>query len=264
MHRALKVLVSCGVVLVAGCGDSSRISAELQNDLALASAGADLELASRTTDPTRIIGAIERTTPPARAVAKSTRAPRPRRAPAPQIVADVQPEAEIVDEPEVATVEEPMPSPEPVVEAPVEIAASPRPRAVEPVRGGGGARTRGTDWGTIIGIAGAVVLGGGDENHPACIPVRVGVGGSRGRTPVSINERFPQPRGRGTGRIAMGGGRTGSRPIIRTAPTRPRDISNSRPASSPSSTIRPMPSGGGSGTASNAREGKATANGDVQ
>ncbi len=260
MHRALKVLVSCGVVLVAGCGDSSRISAELQNDLALASAGADLELASRATDPTRIIGAVERTTLPSRAVAKSARAPRPRRSPTPRVISDVMQENEIVQEPEVAAVEEPMPAPAPVEEAPVEIAASTRPRAIEPSSGGAGPSTRGTDWGTLIGIAGAVIIRGGDVGEDRCIPP----GAGRGRTPVSINERFPQPRGRGTGRIAMGGGRTGSRPIIRTAPTRPRDISNSRPASSPSSTIRPMPSGGGSGTASNAREGKSTSNGDFQ
>lgn len=214
MYRALRVIVSCGAVLVAGCGDSSRITAELQNDLVLASADADLQLASRATDQTRIVGAIERTTPPARAAAKSNRAPRPRRTPAPQIVADVQPEAEIVDEPEVATVEEPTPSPEPIVEAPVEIAASSRPRAAEPVRGGGGTRTRGTDWGTIIGIAGAVVLGGGDENHPACIPVRIGVGGGRASPPISINERIPT-RGRGTGRVTTSGRMGGGRPVMR-------------------------------------------------
>lgn len=261
MHRALKVLVSCGVVLVAGCGDSSRISAELQNDLALASAGADLELASRATDPTRIIGAVERTTPPSRAVAKSARAPRPRRSPTPRVIPDVMQENEIVQEPEVAAVEEPMPAPAPVEEAPVEIAASTRPRAIEPSSGGAGPSTRGTDWGTLIGIAGAVIIRGGDVGEDRCIPPSAG----RGRSPVSINERFP-PTGRGTGRVRMSGrigGRTTGREIIRTAPARPRDIGSNRPMQT-SSSIRAMPSDGGSGTASNAREGKATANGDVQ
>lgn len=256
MYRTLKVLVACGALLVAGCGDGARISAELQNDLALASAGADLQLASRPTDETRIIGAIERTTPPSRAVARSARAPRPRRSPTPQVVADVQPETEIVEEPEVAAVEEPMPAPAPVEEMPVEIAASTRPRAIEPSSGGAGPSTRGTDWGTLIGIAGAVIIRGGDVGEDRCIPPSAG----RGRTPISINERFPQPRGRGTGRIAMGGGRTSGRPMIRTAPARPRDIGSRQPMQSGS--VRAMPSG--SSGSSNAREGRATANGDFQ
>lgn len=256
MYRASKVLVLCGAVLAAGCGDSSRISSDLQNDLALASVSSDLELASRATDQTRIVGSVERTTPPARAVARSARAPRPRRSPTPQVVADVQQENEIVEEPEVAAAEEPMPSPEPAEEAPVEIAASTRPRAAEPVYGGSGPSNRGTDWGTIIGIAGAVVIRGGDVGEDRCIPPST----RRGRTPTSINERYPQTRTRGTGRIPMGG--SSGRPEIRTAPARPRDIGARAPMQTQSA--RPMPSGGTSGTTSNVREGRATANGDFQ
>lgn len=259
MYRALKVLVSCGAVLVAGCGDSSRISAELQNDLALASVGADLELASRPMDETRIVGAVERTTPPARAVARSTRAPRPRRSPTPQVAADVQPESEIVEEPEVAAVEEPMPDPTPVEEAPVEVAASTRPRAIEPASGGAGPRTRGTDWGTIIGIAGAVVIRGGAVGEDRCIPP----GAGRGRTPIAINERFPQ-RGRGTGRIVMGGGRTGGRPMIPSAPARPRQQSNSRTIAGSSSGSMVSGDAGRSATAGSTREGRGTTKGNMQ
>lgn len=260
MYRALKALAACGALVAAGCGDSSRISSELQNDLALASAGADLELASRSTGETRVVGAVERTTPPSRAIASSARAPRPRRSPTPQITADVQEETEFVEEPEVAAQEEPMLAPTPVEEAPVEIAASTRPRAIDPVSSGGsGAGSRGTDWGTIIGIAGAVVLRGGGVGEDRCIPPSAG----RGRT-ISINDRFPIPRGRGRGRVAMGGGRTGGQ-IIRTAPARPRDI-GSRPVSSPtSSTIRPMPSGGSVGSAATSPNGgRPSAVGDVQ
>ena len=258
MYRAVKFMVACGAVLVAGCGDSSRISSELQNDLALASAGGDLELASRSVDQTQVVGAAERTTPPSKAIANSARAPRPRRSPTPQITADVQEETEFVEEPEVAAQEEPMPAPAPVEEAPVEIAASTRPRAIEPVSSGGsGNGSRGTDWGTIIGIAGTVVLRGGEVGEDRCIPPSAG----RGRT-ISINDRFPVPRGRTTGRVAMGG-RTGGQ-IIRTAPARPRDISN-RPMSSPPQSIRPMPSGGSGGSASPiAREGRATGSAEVQ
>lgn len=259
MYRALKVLVACGAVLAAGCGDSSRISSELQNDLALASVGADLELASRTTDETRVVGAVERTTPPSRAIASSARAPRPRRSPTPQVTADIQEETEFVEEPEVAAQEEPTPSPTPVEEAPVEIAASTRPRAIEPVSSGGsGTGSRGTDWGTVIGI-GTVVLRGGEVGEDHCIPP----GARRGRT-STISHRFPVPRGRGTGRVAMGGGRTGGQ-IIRTAPARPRDI-GTRPVSSPSgSTMRPMPSGGSGGsTATHASQSRPGAIGSVQ
>ncbi len=243
MYRALKVIVACGAVLVAGCGDSSRIPSELQNDLALASVSSDLELASRATDQTRIVGPAERTTPPARAVAKSARAPRPHRSPAPRIVADVQPETEIVEQPEVAAVEEPMPSPEPVVEAPAEIAATTRPRAIEPAVGGSGTGSRGTDWGTIIGIAGTVVLRGGDVGEDRCIPP----GAGRGRTPIAINERFP-PRARGRGRVTTGdrSGRMGGRPIVLSAPSRPRDV-GARIASPSSSQPKPRGAGGRGG-----------------
>ncbi|CAN5592648.1 hypothetical protein BH23GEM1_BH23GEM1_05250 [soil metagenome] len=248
MHRALKVLVSCGAVLAAGCGDSSRISAELQNDLALASAGADLELASRPTSETRVVGAVERTTPPARAVANSARAPRPRRSATPQVRANVQQQTEIVREPEVASAEEPMPAPAPLEQVPVEVAASTRPRAIEASSGGVGPGPRGTDWGTIIGIAGTVVLRGGGVGEDRCIPP----GAGRGRTPSSINDRYP-PRGRGTGRVAtggnmggntggmMGGSRTSGQKVARSAPERPRDVAT-RPVSSPSPR-RAMPSG---------------------
>lgn len=255
MYRASKVLVLCGAMLAAGCGDSSRISSELQNDLALASVSSDLELASRATDQTRIVGAVERTTPPARAVARSARAPRPRRSPTPQVTADVQPENEIVEEPEVAAAEVPEPSPAPVEEAPVEIAASTRPRAAEPVYGGSGPSNRGTDWGTIIGIAGAVVIRGGDVGEDRCIPPS----SRRGRTPISINERFPQTRTRGSGRIAMGG-RGNDRPVIRTAPAQPRDV-GTRPTMQSRSGSRPMAGGGHEG--GTVQEGRGAAS-DVQ
>ena len=257
MYRTLKVLVSCGALLAAGCGESSRISSELQNDLALASGG-DLELASRSTEATSVVGAVERTTPPSRSIASSARAPRPRRSPTPRITADVQEEIEFVEEPEVAAQEEPMPAPAPVQEAPVEVAASTGNGTVS--SGGSGTGSRGTDWGTLIGIAGTVVLRGGDVGIDRCIPPRE----SRGRT-ASINDRFPVPRGGGSGRVATGTGRMGGGQVIRTAPPRPRDIS-SRPGSSPSSsTIRPMPSGGSAGsTSTTASEGRATASADHQ
>lgn len=263
MYRPSKVLALCGAVLAAGCGDNSRISSDLENDLTLASVSSDLELASRATDQTGIVAAVERTTPPSRTVARSARAPRPRRSPTPQVVADVQPENEIVDEPEVAAAEVPEPSPAPVQEAPVEIAASTRPRAVEPVYGGSGPSTRGTDWGTIIGIAGAVVIRGGDVGEDRCIPPST----SRGRTPMSINDRYPQTRTRGSGRVAMGGtsGRMGgssTRPVVRSAPARPRDIGAAAPMQSQST--RTMPRGGGLGSPGNTRETQVTTNVDLQ
>lgn len=245
MYRGLKVLVAFGAVLSAGCGDSSRISAELQNDLALASADADLQLALRSTDQTAVVGAAERTSPPARAIARSTRAPRPRRSPASRIVADVQPENEIVEEPEVAAADEPMPAEEPVEEAPVEVAATPRPRAIEPVYGGSGTGSRGTDWGTIIGIAGTVVLRGGGVGEDRCIPP----GAGRGGTTISINQRIPRGT-RGTGRVTMGdrsGRMGGSRPVVRNAPSRPHDLGTRSPSSTPSQS-RPRVVGSNAGT----------------
>jgi len=246
MHRALKVLVSCGAVLAAGCGDSSRISAELQNDLALASADADLQLALRSTDQMAVVGTVERTTPPARAVSRSTRAPRPRRSPAPHIVAVVQPESEIVDEPEVAAAHEPEFTPEPEVEAPAEVAATPRPRAIEPVYGGSGTGSRGTDWGTIIGIAGTVVLRGGGVGEDRCIPP----GAGRGGTTIAINDRYP-PRTRGTGRGTTGdrsGRMGGNRPVVHSAPSRPRDMTPPAPRSPSSAQPRPRVVGSTGGT----------------
>ncbi|MGI8619717.1 MAG: hypothetical protein ACR2L6_11620 [Gemmatimonadaceae bacterium] len=236
MYRPLKVLVSCGALLVAGCGDSSRISSELQNDLALASAGADLELASRPTDQTRIVGAVERTTPPSRVIASSARAPRPRRSPTPRVVADVQQEIEIVQEPEIAVVAEPAPAP--VEEVPVEIAESPR-HGEGGRTSAGGPDNRGSVWGTVISIGGGtVVIRGGGVGEDRCIPP----GAGRGR-PIAINDRFP-PRGRGTGRVTMGD-RASSRPVGRAAPALPRDVPNRRPVPSPPAS---MPSGGQGGS----------------
>jgi hypothetical protein len=249
MYRAFKVLAASAALLAAACGDSSKISADLQNDLALASAGSDLELASRATDQTRIVGSVERTTPPSRAVTNSARAPRPRRSPTPQVAVDVQEESEIVEEPEVAATYEPMPAPMEEDE-PVVVAASTRPRAIEPSSGGAGPAPRGTDWGTIIGIAGTVVIRGGDVGEDRCIPP----GAGRGRTiPISIDRRYP-PIGRGTGRVtnggrmggggSVGGGRIGGgsvRQAPRAAPTMPRDMGGSRPVQTASS--RPSPSG---------------------
>lgn len=234
MHRVLKVLTSCGVMLAAGCGDSSRVSSELQNDLALASVAADLELASQATGGTRVVGAVERTNPPSRALSSSARAPRPRRSPRPQVAAEVQEEVEIVYEPEVAAVEQPMPEPAPVDEAPIVVAASTRPRAIEPASGGAGPSNRGTDWGTIIGIAGTVVLRGGGVGEDRCIPPTVG----RGGTSISINERIPTRRRSSPPMIgSTGGGRT-SGTKVRTAPPIPRDAGSIRPIQTRSA--RPM------------------------
>lgn len=245
MYPASKVLVLCGAVLAAGCSDGSRIPSELQNDLALASVSSDLELASRATDQTRIVGVAERTTPPSRVVARSARASRPRPSPTPQVPTDLQQENEIVEEPEVAAAEVPEPSPAPVEEAPaeeapVEIAASTRPRAAEPVYGGSGPGNRGSVWGTVISIGGgSVVIRGGGVGEDRCIPPSAG----RGR-PIAINDRFP-PRGRGTGRVSMGD-RAGSRPVGRAAPALPRDLPIRRPVPSPPASM-PGGSQGGSG-----------------
>lgn len=250
MYRALKVLASCGVLLAAGCGDSSQMSTDLQNDLALASVSADLELASRATDETRVVGTVERTNPPSRAISSSARAPRPRRSPRPQVAAAVQEQAEIVEEPEVAAVEQPMPEPVPEEEVPVVIAASTRPRAIEPASGGAGPSDRGTDWGTIIGIAGAVVVRGGGVGEDRCIPPTV----VRGGTSISINERYPTRRSSGRPMIgSQSSGRTSGRPMIgsgsgssgraKAAPSRPRDTGSLRPMQTAS--MRRMSGGGG-------------------
>lgn len=223
MYRGLKVLAAFGVLLAAGCGDSSRRSANLEDDLALAMAASDLQLASQPAGGTRVVGAVERTNPPSRAVASSARAPRPRRSPRPQITAEAQEQADIVEEPEVAAVEQPMPEPAPEEEAPAVIAASTRPRAIEPSSGGAGPSDRGTDWGTIIGIAGAVVLRGGGVGQDRCIPPTV----IRGGTSISINERIPRRRSGGHPMIGSTRGRT-SGATARTAPPRPRDTGSIR------------------------------------
>lgn len=258
MQRFVRVLIPCAALVAAACGDSARIPADLQDDLALAAASADLELASRPTDQTSVVGAAERTTPPARMISRSARAPRPRRSPTPQVRADVQPETEVVQEPEVAAAPQPMPAP--VEEAPVEIIAASRPRAVEPApSGGAGPDTRGGDWGTIIGIGGPVVIRGGGVGEDRCIPPTVG----RGGTSISINERYPRRGGSGGvvmggrtgGRVGMGssrvgtsgrtsgggsvmGGRTGGRQVVHSAPARPRHTGSI--GSSPSARSRPM------------------------
>lgn len=256
MYSTLKLVAVGAAVLVAACGRGGEMSEDLKKDLAMVTAGGDLELASRSTDQATVVGMAERTSPPRQAVAPSQRAKRPRRAPEPpQVLVENQEEMAPEPEPEQVAQNQPDPEPSPVEEAPAEEVISVRPQPIEasnPAGGRIGTGNRGIDLGTIIGIFGAAVIRGGAVGEDRCIPP------TTRRNPMAINERFPIQGtypGRVTGRTRPVA--TGGRQIIQqSAPGRPRDVSIRTEAP------RPQPSGSPSGAVGGQRE--RAAMGDIQ
>jgi hypothetical protein len=177
------------LLLIAGgvaCGRTeardSRLSDELQRDLAAAASSAlELANAGSSTEPMRVVSAIEQI---------PTAAPEPRRPkPKPTVARNAAPESEeakapdpepqpvvstpVLDEPEVQEEAEAID----VAEAPRVPVVAPRPAPVPvdvPSTGGGGSgvvgpgRNDGPDWGDIIGVV--IRQGGRDPGH--CPPRR--------------------------------------------------------------------------------------------
>ena len=213
MRKSYLLLAGAGAVLLAACSGDKQTSmnADLKNDLALASSSDGITLAnSSSAAPQQIVSSIERTTPPARQVAPSTRVRKHKPAPkAPPQVVHTQAPATVVAETEPQpAVQQPAADPTPV---------SPRPQPAQvtlpsgPSSGGDngsvGSGSGGSILGTILGavIRGGIVVGDGDDCDP------------RTEGHHAVNNRFPFPIP-GGGRFPVGypssgrlPGRTGSR-----------------------------------------------------
>jgi hypothetical protein len=204
MRNSYRLLVGAGAVLLAACSGDKKtaINDDLKNDLALASSSDGITLAnSSPSTGQQVISAIERTTPPAREVAPSTRVKKHKPAPkAPPHVVKTEAPATVVAQ------NEPQPvAPQPVANDPTPVSPRPQPIPVSypsgPSSGGdNGSIGRGSGAGAVIGtilgavIRGGIVIGDGDNcdprtegrrpNNPIFVPGTVfGRGGS------------PMPRG---------------------------------------------------------------------
>jgi hypothetical protein len=208
MRKSYLLLAGAGAVLLAACGSDKKaaMNDDLKNDLALASSSDGIDLANSSPNAgTQVISAIERTAPPTRQPAPSTRVRHHKAAPKapPQVVKTTAP-ATVVAQTEPQSV-----APQPVANDPTPVSPRPQPIPVSypsgPSSGGDEGRVgRGTSVGVVIGtILGAVIRGGvvgGDGD--SCDPRTDG----RGRGGMINRQMPPFPMGGGvTGRVNGGG-----------------------------------------------------------
>jgi hypothetical protein len=175
MRKSYLLLAGAGALLAACSGGDKKVAMndDLKNDLALASSSDGITLANASPNSgQQVISAIERTAPPARQTAPSTRAKKHKPAPKspPQVVKTKAPAT-------VAQTEEQSVSPEPVANDPMPVSPRPQPVAVSypsgPSSGGdNGSVSRGSGAGSVIGsilgavIRGGIVVGDGDDCDP--------------------------------------------------------------------------------------------------
>ena len=210
----------------AACTAEDKMTADLREDLALASSSEGLALASAANPSMEVVGEVEQVARRKPQPAPSRRAPRPRRAPLPPIQAEPQSDGQS-DEIQVAAAE---PQPQPTEDRGFDgmgthAIPTPRPQPVETgtvVYAGGG-----SGLGSILGGIGIAVIRGGSVID-RCDPRTDGrIGGRRvqgtfggitmpgrisgpvlrsgGGSTMAINDRTPRG-GDGRGRIARGGG----------------------------------------------------------
>jgi outer membrane biosynthesis protein TonB len=194
MRKSSLLLAGAGALLLAACSGDKKasINDDLKKDLELASSSDGITLANSSPNAgQQVISAIERTTPPAKQPAPSTRVKRHKPAPKspPQVVKTEAPAT-------VAQTEEQTVATAPVADDPTPISPRPQPVPVSYPRGpssggddgraSGGGSNVGAVLGTILGavIRGGVVGGDGD----ACDPRTDGRRGSGG---IVINQRIP-------------------------------------------------------------------------
>lgn len=197
MRNSYRLLAGASAVLLAACGGNKKtaINDDLKNDLALASSSDGITLANSSPGTgQQVISAIERTTPPSRSVAPSTRVRNHKPAPkSPPHVVKTQAPATVVAQAEPQPV-----APQPVASDPAPVSPRPQPVPVSypsgPSSGGDngsiGAGGAGAIIGTILGavIRGGIVVGDGDNCDPRT------EGGHR-----AVNQHvptFPYPGGR--------------------------------------------------------------------
>lgn len=208
MRKSHLLVASATVAILSACsgGNKSAVSDDLLKDLELASSADGISLGNESVASTQqFVSSIERTTPPARAVAKSAPVKRykaARKSP-PQVVRTEARAAVTESEPtEVNMVFTPIESDAPISRRPQPVAVS-YPSA--PSSDGSDGRVGGgSSTGAVIGTVFGVVLRGGIAGDDHCDPR---VDRRRRGTRVSVNNRMPFPTRSGLGRVAVG--RTG-------------------------------------------------------
>jgi hypothetical protein len=211
MRKSYLLLAGAGAVLLAACSGDKKasINDDLKKDLELASSSDGITLANSSPNAgQQVISAIERTAPPARQQAPSTRVRRHKAAPkAPPQVVQARTPATVTE------TEQQSVASAPSANDPTPVSPRPQPVAVSypsgPSSGGDDGRVSsgGSSAGAIIGsILGAVIRGGVGGDVDTCDPRTDGRHG-----PAAINTRFPFPNG---GRVG-GSSRSGGPPTSR-------------------------------------------------
>ena len=210
MRKSYLLLAGAGAVLLAACSGDKKasINDDLKKDLELASSSDGITLANSSPNAgQQVISAIERTAPPARQQAPSTRVRRHKAAPkSPPQVVQAQAPATVTE------TEQQSVASTPSANDPTPVSPRPQPVAVSypsgPSSGGDDGRVSsgGSSVGAVLGtILGAVIRGGvvvGDDN---CDPR------TEGRNGRAVNNRLPFPIPTGV----YGGSRSGGPPMSR-------------------------------------------------
>jgi len=208
MRKSYLLLAGAGAVLLAACSSDKKTSMDddLKKSLELASSSDGIDLANASNASTQVVSAIERTTPPAKQQAPSTKVRRHKPAPkSPPQVVQARARATVMQN-EQQTVAQ-----APVANDPTPVSPRPQPVAVSYPSGSssggddGRVSSGGSSAGAVLGtILGAVIRGGVVGDVDNCDPR---TDGRRGR-PILINQRFPFPlpgRVGGTSRVIIGG-----------------------------------------------------------
>lgn len=209
MRQSHLLLATASLVLLSACesGNKSAVNPDLLKDLELASSADGITLGNTpSASSQQFVSSIERTSPPARSVARSAPVKRhkPARKSPPQVVRTDAPADVSESEPsEVRMVFTPIESDAPITPRPQPIAVSYPTTASS--GGSDGSVGNGSATGAVLGTIFGVVLRGGVVGEDHCDPRRDGRR-SRG-TRVSVNNRIPFPTGTrsGLGRVAIGG-----------------------------------------------------------
>jgi hypothetical protein len=213
MRKSYLLLAGAGAVLLAACSGDKKasINDDLKKDLELASSSDGITLANSSPNAgQQVISAIERTSPPARQQAPSTRVRHHKAAPkSPPQVVRTQAPATVTETAQQSV------STTPSANDPTPVSPRPQPVAVSypsgPSSGGDDGRVSrggsgvGAVLGTILGavIRGGVVGGDGDNCDPR----------TEGRNGRAVNNRLPFPISIPGG--VYGGSRSGGPPMGR-------------------------------------------------
>ena len=206
MRQSHLLLATASLVLLSACesGNKSAVNPDLLKDLELASSADGITLGNTpSASSQQFVSSIERTSPPARSVARSAPVKRhkPLRKAPPQVVRTEAPAEVSESEPsEVRMVFTPIESDAPITPRPQPIAVS-----YPTTASSGGSVGNGSSTGAVLGTIFGVVLRGGVVGDDHCDPRRDGR--RSGGTRVSVNSRIPFPTGTrsGLGRVAIGG-----------------------------------------------------------